>query len=139
MNAGISILASFEPLRPPSTSKSSTTPVPRGFLIICPPTERILLKSGRGASYGSRCARIWGSDEVRDAVTGHFCGGCADGAVRLWPASGWDLARTECGIPRIQHRRIVAAGDCCHCGSAYWIHFLGICMGGSWLDRRRQG
>ena len=28
---------------------------------------------------------------MRDAVTGHFRGGCADGAVGLWPASrrGW--------------------------------------------------
>jgi hypothetical protein len=46
---------------PPSTSQSSTRPVPRAFPIICPPSklgllQKILLKSGRVASYGTEYA-----------------------------------------------------------------------------------
>src|SRR5262249_6603807 len=33
-----------------------------------------------------------GPDEVRDAVPGDFCGGCADGTVGLWLASERNLA-----------------------------------------------
>ena len=66
---------------PPSTSQSSTRPVPRGFPIICPPSNRLYCENpleiwtGGQLRYTVRCAHDRSSDEVRDAIAVDFRAG----------------------------------------------------------------